>query len=132
MIGICICVMASKCAQSRDRYQSAADMLEEISVLMVREGHRATNNDLAAYVRNIIESDKQKREEAPAALAGNEIQRLLDEQRTTDAESAMQTAIVTFGEQQRFDKLERRIANQPVPGRSGTPLAPIPYSPTSR
>ncbi len=47
-------------AQSVDnRFQSAAEMLEEIGVLMVREGHRATNNDLAAFVRNVIESDGQ-------------------------------------------------------------------------
>jgi serine/threonine protein kinase len=39
-----------------DRYQDAGAMLEDIGVLMVQEGHRATNNDLAAFVRSIIES----------------------------------------------------------------------------
>jgi serine/threonine protein kinase len=43
-----------------DRYQTAADLLEDLGVLMVREGHRATNNDLAAYVRDVIESDRAK------------------------------------------------------------------------
>lgn len=43
-------------ARPEDRYQTAGQMLEEIGVLMVREGHRATNNDLAAYVREIVES----------------------------------------------------------------------------
>ena len=45
-----------------DRQQSAGDLLEELGVLMVREGHRATNNDLAAYVRDVIESDRVKSE----------------------------------------------------------------------
>ena len=43
-----------------DRPQTAGDLLEELGVLMVREGHRATNNDLAAYVRDVIESDRVK------------------------------------------------------------------------
>ena len=43
-------------AQPKKRYRNAADMLEDISRLMVREGHRATNNDLAAFMRSVIES----------------------------------------------------------------------------
>ncbi|TNE89096.1 MAG: serine/threonine protein kinase [Deltaproteobacteria bacterium] len=39
-----------------DRYQSAGEMLEAIGTLMVREGHRATNNDLAIYVKDVIEA----------------------------------------------------------------------------
>ncbi|MCO4743414.1 MAG: serine/threonine protein kinase [Proteobacteria bacterium] len=39
-----------------DRFQSAGEMLEAIGSLMVREGHRATNNDLAIYVKDVIES----------------------------------------------------------------------------
>jgi len=39
-----------------DRYDDAGQMLHAISSLMVGEGHRATNNDLAAFVRNVIES----------------------------------------------------------------------------
>jgi hypothetical protein len=42
-----------------DRYHSAAEMLEELNVLTIREGHRATNNDLAAYVRGIMETDQR-------------------------------------------------------------------------
>lgn len=45
-------------AKPQDRYAEAADMLEEIGVLMVREGHRSTNNDLAAFVRDVIEMGK--------------------------------------------------------------------------
>jgi hypothetical protein len=39
-------------------------MLDELSVLMVREGHRATNNDLAAYVKEVIEHAGKKKQEA--------------------------------------------------------------------
>ncbi len=43
-------------ARVEKRYQRAATMLEDISRLMVREGHRATNNDLAAFMRSVIEA----------------------------------------------------------------------------
>jgi len=39
-----------------DRFQQASEMLEALSSLMVREGHRATNNDLAAYLKEVIDS----------------------------------------------------------------------------
>ena len=56
----------------KKRYANAADMLEDISRLMVREGHRATNNDLAAFMRSVIESghEQQKRDVAvqPSAI----------------------------------------------------------------
>ncbi|MDP6932625.1 MAG: serine/threonine-protein kinase, partial [Myxococcota bacterium] len=39
-----------------DRYPTAGDMLEDLSALMVREGHRATNNDLAAFLTEVIDS----------------------------------------------------------------------------
>jgi len=39
-----------------DRFHDAAEMLEVVSALMVREGHRATNNDLAAFLREVINS----------------------------------------------------------------------------
>lgn len=38
------------------RYQTAGDMLEALSALMVREGHRVTNNDVAAYLRQVIDA----------------------------------------------------------------------------
>jgi serine/threonine protein kinase len=43
-------------ARPERRYRDAASMLEDISVLMVREGHRATNNDLAAHLKDVIEN----------------------------------------------------------------------------
>jgi hypothetical protein len=49
-------------------------MLEDISQLMIRENHRATNNDLAAFVRGVVESEEGKHspaesgEAAPAAI----------------------------------------------------------------
>jgi serine/threonine protein kinase len=48
--------------RAEDRYPTASDFLEDLGVLMVREGHRATNNDLAAYVRDVIESDRVRPE----------------------------------------------------------------------
>ncbi|MEZ4318997.1 MAG: serine/threonine-protein kinase [Myxococcota bacterium] len=49
-------VLKSLRALPDDRYDNAGEMLEAIGVLMVQEGHRATNNDLAAFVRNVIET----------------------------------------------------------------------------
>ncbi len=42
--------------QPAARFASAGEMLEAISALMVREGHRATNNDLAAYLKQVIDA----------------------------------------------------------------------------
>jgi Protein kinase domain len=38
------------------RYETAGDMLDDLRGLMVREGHRASNNDLAAYVRAVLDN----------------------------------------------------------------------------
>ena len=43
-----------------DRFQTAGEMLEVLSGLMVREGHRATNNDLADYVKAAIAAASAK------------------------------------------------------------------------
>jgi hypothetical protein len=43
--------------RARDRFQTAGQMLEQLSGLMVREGHRATNHDLAAFLRSTLESE---------------------------------------------------------------------------
>lgn len=57
-----------------DRYQTAGEMLEDISQLMIRENHRATNNDLAAYIRRVVEQEDDKasaeesRKSAPSAV----------------------------------------------------------------
>lgn len=48
--------------RQRDRFIDAAQMLEDIGILMVREGHRATNNDLAAFVRRVIEAESGRPE----------------------------------------------------------------------
>ena len=39
----------------KDRYQSALEMMEAINRLIVNENHRATNNDLATYMTDVIE-----------------------------------------------------------------------------
>jgi hypothetical protein len=39
-----------------DRFADAAEMMEALSGLIVREGHRATNNDLALFLREVVES----------------------------------------------------------------------------
>ncbi len=46
-------------ARPERRYATAAAMLEDLGVLMVREGHRATNNDLADYVRTVVEDERR-------------------------------------------------------------------------
>ena len=45
----------------RERYTTAAEVVEDVGRLMVREGHRATNNDLAAFMRNVIDSAESAR-----------------------------------------------------------------------
>jgi serine/threonine protein kinase len=55
-------LLSTLAVRAEDRQQTAGDLLEDLGVLMVREGHRATNNDLAAYVRDVIESDRVKSE----------------------------------------------------------------------
>jgi len=49
-------ILLTALAQRRShRFAAAAEMLEQIGVLMVREGHRATNNDLAVFMKDVIE-----------------------------------------------------------------------------
>jgi len=50
--GILLTALAQR---RRHRFSGAAEMLEQINVLMVREGHRATNNDLAVFMKDVIE-----------------------------------------------------------------------------
>jgi len=38
------------------RHDSAAELLEALSILMVREGHRATNNDLSQFLKDVLEA----------------------------------------------------------------------------
>jgi serine/threonine protein kinase len=38
-----------------DRFEDAAEMHQALTRLMVKEGHRATNNDLAAFLTDVIE-----------------------------------------------------------------------------
>ncbi|MCA9568531.1 MAG: serine/threonine protein kinase [Myxococcales bacterium] len=66
-------VLKSLRARPEDRYQSCAEMLEAIGVLMVQEGHRATNNDLAAFVRAVVEqggktAQRRNEEATPQAI----------------------------------------------------------------
>jgi serine/threonine protein kinase len=57
-------ILLTALAQRRkDRFQTAAEMLERINVLMVQEHHRATNNDLAAYMKDVIEKSGRRRAE---------------------------------------------------------------------
>ncbi len=53
-------------AKAADRFPSAQIMLEELGTLIVREGLRATNNDLASYIRTVVESaDQRERAKGP-------------------------------------------------------------------
>ena len=53
-----------------DRFQDAGEMLDVLSALKVREGHRVTNTDLAAYMKEVIELAQNRRGERPAPAAG--------------------------------------------------------------
>ncbi len=53
-----------------DRWADAAEMMDALSALVVREGHRATNNDLATYLREVIESANAAAAPAAAAAKG--------------------------------------------------------------
>jgi len=39
-----------------DRFQTADQMVDALTRLMIQEGHRATNNDLAAYLKEVIDT----------------------------------------------------------------------------
>ena len=48
-------LLKSLARNPEDRFQSAAEMLDELTTLVGREGHRATNHDLGAFVRDVGE-----------------------------------------------------------------------------
>ncbi|MDP2311410.1 MAG: serine/threonine-protein kinase [Pseudomonadota bacterium] len=50
-----------------DRWVDAAEMMDALSALVVREGHRATNNDLSTYLREVIEAANASAEPAESA-----------------------------------------------------------------
>ena len=53
-----------------DRYQTAEEMGQALTRLMIQEGHRATNNDLAAYLKEVIDTAAAAaRGEVPAERA---------------------------------------------------------------
>ena len=64
-------ILLKALAPKRDlRYNNAAKFLEDLSQLMIREGHRATNNDLAAFIRGVVESeDGREKKKTPAKAA---------------------------------------------------------------
>ena len=53
--------------QPEDRFQTAGELLDELSGLIVREGHRATNHDLAAYVYQVDQAPDTRSNTAAAA-----------------------------------------------------------------
>lgn len=56
-----------------DRFQTASEMLDELSAILVREGHRATNHELAAYVKEASEAGQDTRNatQSPARPAAS-------------------------------------------------------------
>ena len=50
-----------------DRFPSAGSMLEALSKLMIEEGHRATNHDLAEYLQRVIEAYELKQNPSKAS-----------------------------------------------------------------
>lgn len=63
-------VLRALARRPEQRFRSAADMLEALSVLMVREGHRANNHELSAFVKEI--ADARPDQAAPAARSAQE------------------------------------------------------------
>lgn len=57
--GILLKALARK---PKDRFENAGEFLDAVSVLMVREGHRATSNDLASYMKEVIEAASQAKD----------------------------------------------------------------------
>ena len=53
-------LLTALAADRNDRYASAAEMLEDLGVLIVREGHRANNHTLADFVQNVIDQVGRK------------------------------------------------------------------------
>jgi serine/threonine-protein kinase len=54
-----------------DRWEDAAEMMESLSALVVREGHRATNHDLATYLREVVEAAATSPRRAAPPKAGS-------------------------------------------------------------
>jgi serine/threonine protein kinase len=52
-------VMKALSRRSEDRFVDGQEMLEALATLMVREGHRASNHELATYVKEVIEAASQ-------------------------------------------------------------------------
>ncbi|MCP4919134.1 MAG: serine/threonine protein kinase [Proteobacteria bacterium] len=48
------------------RFNDADEMLDALSAILVREGHRASNNDLASFMKGVIEQASAKAEGKPA------------------------------------------------------------------
>ncbi|MBN1337086.1 MAG: serine/threonine protein kinase [Deltaproteobacteria bacterium] len=64
-------VRRSLARRPKDRFPTTAEMLDALSVLMVREGHRATHGDLARYVREVLErSDRPEEKDREPLLGG--------------------------------------------------------------
>ncbi len=49
-------VMKALSRRVADRFQDAQEMLDALATLMVREGHRASNHELATYIKEVIEA----------------------------------------------------------------------------
>lgn len=49
-------LLRSLARRPENRFQSAGEFLDAINQLMVREGHRATNNDVATYLKAVIDA----------------------------------------------------------------------------
>lgn len=56
-----------------ERFSSGREMLNELSALMVREGHRASNLDLANYVRDVIETASDSSRASKLRVAPNSV-----------------------------------------------------------
>ncbi len=62
-------VLKTLSRRASDRYTTAAELLEALSILVVREGHRATNNDLSRYLKDVLEAASRAQSGDPSAAA---------------------------------------------------------------
>jgi serine/threonine protein kinase len=59
-------VLRALAKHPEDRWGDASEMLDALSGLAVREGHRATNNDLSTFLRDVVEAAQAQADGGPA------------------------------------------------------------------
>lgn len=90
-------VLKALARRPSQRYATAAEMLDAIGALMVREGHRATNNDLAAYLQALGPEGSEPKAARVRALPETLVVAALEV--TADAEARSSDEVAQLAEQ---------------------------------